>query len=89
MQVKREFSLPENVNFSLRVTPDGWFVVTMPDQPGLVTEANSRQGLLEMVNDALLTYYDVPRRKADIVYDRLNVGNEVIQYQGQLQTQKA
>ena len=61
----------------------------MPDQPGLVTEANSRQGLLEMVNDALLTYYDVPRRKADIVYDRLNVGNEVIQYQGQLQTQKA
>mgnify|MGYP001558506034 CR=1 FL=1 len=89
VQVKREFSLPENVNFSLRVTPDGWFVVTMPDQPGLVTEANSRQGLLEMVNDALLTYYDVPRRKADIVYDRLNVGNEVIQYQGQLQTQKA
>lgn len=89
VEVKREFKLPESINFSLRVTPDGWFVVTMPDHPGLVTEANSHRGLLEMINDAVLTYYDVPKRKADIVYDRLNVGDTVIQYQGQLQTKHA
>jgi hypothetical protein len=88
-QVKREYNLPESINFSLRVTPDGWFVVTMPDHPGLVTQANNHQGLMEMVNDAVLTYYDVPKRKADIVYDRLNVGDTMIQYQGQLQTKHA
>lgn len=87
--VKREYQMPETINFSLRVTPSGWFVVTMPDHPGLVTQANSHQGLMEMVNDAVLTYYDVPKRKADIVYDRLNVGETVIQYQGQLQTKHA
>ncbi len=88
-QVKREYKLPDSINFSLRVTPDGWFVVTMPDHPGLVTQANSHEGLMEMVNDAVLTYYDVPKRKADIVYDRLNVADTVIQYQGQLQTKHA
>lgn len=88
-QVKRQYKLPESINFCIRVTPDGWFVVTMPDHPGLVTQANSREGLMEMINDAVLTYYDVPKRKVDIVYDRLNVGDTVIQYQGQLQTKHA
>lgn len=88
-QVKKEYKLPESISFSLRVTPDGWFVLTLPDHPGLVTQANSHQGLIEMMNDAVLTYYDVPKRKADIVYDCLNVGDAVIQYQGQLQTKLA
>lgn len=88
-EIKHEYKLPEVINFTLRMTPDGWFVVTMPDHPGLVTEANSYQSLLEMVNDAILTYYDVPKRKADVVYNRLDVGDTVIQYQGQLQTQRA
>lgn len=88
-QIKREYHLPESINFSLKVNPDGWFVVTMPDHPGLITQANSHESLMEMVNDAILTYYDVPKRKADIVYDSLNVGNTVVQYQGQLQTKRA
>ncbi len=86
--IKREYHLPEVMNFSLRVTGDGWFVLTMPDHPGLITQAKSQDNLLEMVNDAILTYYDVPKRKADIVYDRLAIGDTVIQYQGQLQTQQ-
>lgn len=88
-EIKREYKLPETINFTLKMTPDGWFVVTIPDHPGLITEANSHQSLVEMINDAVLTYYDVPKRKADIVYDRFDVGNAVIQYQGQLQTQHA
>ncbi len=81
--------MPESINFTIRLTPDGWFVVKVPELPGLITEANNHQGLLEMMNDALLTYYDVPRKEADIVYDRINVGNQVIQYQGKLQTREA
>ncbi len=87
--VKREYQLPDSINVSLRLTPDGWFSVTMPDHPGLVTQANSHQGLLEMVNDAILTYYDVPRTKANVVYDRLDVGDTVVQYRGRLQTKQA
>lgn len=89
LEIKQEYKLPESINFSLRLTPDGWFVLTMPDHPGLITEANSHQGLLEMMNDAVLSYYDVPKRKADIVYDHMNIGDTTIQYQGQLQTQQA
>lgn len=87
--IKREYKMPESINFLLRPTKNGWFVVTMPDHPGLITEANTHQGLLEMVNDALLTYYDVPKRKADIIYDRLNISDTVVQFQGQLQTKSA
>ncbi|MBI2551184.1 hypothetical protein HYV73_02450 [Candidatus Uhrbacteria bacterium] len=88
-QVKREYKLPDSINFSLSVTPEGWFVITMPDHPGLVTQANSHEGIMEMVNDAVLTYYDVPKRKADIIYDKLNVGDTVIRYEGTLQTKHA
>ncbi|MFH1404799.1 MAG: hypothetical protein ABIH21_01715 [Patescibacteria group bacterium] len=88
-QIKREYKLPETINFSLRLTPEGWFVVTMPDHPGLVTQAKSHKELIEMINDAVLTYYNVPKRKADIIYDRINIGDQTIQYQGELHTQSA
>ena len=42
-----------------------------------------------MLNDAILTYFDVPKREADVVYDRVTVGDQVIQYRAQLQTQHA
>lgn len=87
--IKREYGLPENINFTLRLTTDGYFVVTIPEMPGLVTEASTHQGLVEMINDAVLTYHDVPRRKADIVYDKFNIGDAIIQYEGKLQTRNA
>lgn len=87
--LKREYSLPENINFKLRLTSDGYFVVTIPEMPGLITEASTHQGLVEMINDAVLSYHDVPRRKADIVYNTFNIGDTVVQYEGRLQTAKA
>ncbi|MFH1252877.1 MAG: hypothetical protein V1664_00900 [Candidatus Uhrbacteria bacterium] len=80
VDIKKEYKLPESINFSLRLTQDGWFVLTMPDHPGLVTEAENSKQLIEMVNDAILTYYDVPRRGAGIVYDRLNIEDTVLNY---------
>jgi len=37
-----------------------------------------------MINDAVLTYFDVPRREVDIIYDRITVGEKTIQYEGKL-----
>ncbi len=84
--IKREFGLPEKIDLRFRVTDDGWFVVVSPDLPGLVTQAQSQQELIEMVNDAVLTYFDVPKSAGDMVYNRIKLGDKVIEYEGQLQT---
>lgn len=88
-KVKREFGMPETLNLTIEITPDGWFVVTSADLPGLVTQAQNHEELIEMVNDAVLTYFDVPRRNADIVYDQFKIGDQLVTYKGVLQTQKA
>ncbi len=86
--VKQQYGLPETLNLTVRFK-DGWFVVTSSELPGLVTEARSHDELVEMVNDAVLTYFDVPRRQADIIYNQFTLGDEVVQYHGQLQTKPA
>jgi predicted RNase H-like HicB family nuclease len=86
-EIKRRYNLPNSISLNVRLE-DGWFIVSSPELPGLVTQARSRDELVTMVNDAVLTYFDVPRREADMVYDRLvdNTG-QLIQYQAKLQTQ--
>ena len=88
LAVKRQYGLPETINLTVRFQ-DGWFIATSSELPGLITQAKDQQELIEMVNDAILTYFDVPKRTADIVYNTFNIGNQVIQYEGQLQTRTA
>lgn len=89
LDVKRAYGLPEEINLNVRLSDDGWFVVSSPEFPGLVTQARDRDELIEMVNDAVLTHFDVPKREADIVYDRFRFGDQVVQYRAKLQTQTA
>src|SRR3989338_2286766 len=86
--IKRQYGLPGTPNLTVRFV-DGWVVGASPELPGLVTEARSHKELIEMVNDAVLTYFDVPRREADIVYDQFNLGDQVIRYECKLQTRTA
>ncbi|MEK6953093.1 MAG: type II toxin-antitoxin system HicB family antitoxin, partial [Nanoarchaeota archaeon] len=58
--VKTKYNIPKTIKLSTEITPDGWFLVTSPELPGLITQARTAKELLEMVNDAILTYYDVP-----------------------------
>ena len=79
------YNIPRTLNLQIRFTQDGWFIATVPELPGLVTQARSQQELLDMVNDAVLTYFDVPKREADFVYDQLSFqGVPVVQYQAQM-----
>ncbi len=87
--VKKKYHLPEIINLNFKFSQDGWFVVTSPDLPGFVTEAKNKDELIDMVNDAVLTYFDVPRRDADMVYDELKLGDNVIKYTGALMTRTA
>jgi predicted RNase H-like HicB family nuclease len=89
VEIKRRYNLPDAISLNVRLE-DGWFIVSSPELPGLVTQARSQEELVAMVNDAVLTYFDVPRREADVVYDRLvDNSGQLIQYQAKLQTQVA
>ncbi|MEK7651938.1 MAG: type II toxin-antitoxin system HicB family antitoxin [Patescibacteria group bacterium] len=75
------------MHLQIRLTKDGWFVASVPELPGLITQAQTQHELLDMVNDAVLTYFDVPKRQADIIYDQLNIqGVPAVQYEAQLRT---
>jgi predicted RNase H-like HicB family nuclease len=89
VEIRRRYGLPETLNLSFRVTPDGWFAVSSPDLPGFVTQARSREELLAALNDAVLTYFDVPQRCGDVVYDQLNIGGEVVTFEGALRVSHA
>jgi predicted RNase H-like HicB family nuclease len=87
--VKRKYGIPNDLKLNIQLSKDGWFIVTSPDLPGLVTQAASRDELIEMLNDAVLSYFDVPKRDADVVYNQLNLGEEVIRCKGSVVTRTA
>ena len=70
--INKKYHIPNKLNFKFKIK-DGYLVATSPELPGLVTQAKTPEELLEMVNDAILTYYDVPRREADIIHNKLNL----------------
>lgn len=72
-QVRKEYNIPTKVQLSIQITPDGWFLVTSPELPGLITQARNAKELLEMVNDAILTYFDVPKKEADEIFNFVNI----------------
>ena len=70
--VKKQYGIPDQISLTLELK-DGCFVITSPDLPGLITQARNSEELLDMVNDAVLTYYDVPKRVSDFVYNKIDV----------------
>ncbi|MAG12491.1 hypothetical protein CL630_01630 [bacterium] len=75
---REEYGIPSNINLSFDITNDGWTLVTSPDLPGLVTQAKNSADLLEMVNDAVLTYYDVPQMEANQVFGAIHINGKGI-----------
>lgn len=72
-EIKKKYNIPDTFHLKIRMTNDGYFVLTCEELPGLLTEASSGKELLEMFNDALLSYYNVPRREGDIVHNQMNI----------------
>lgn len=59
-QIKFKYGIPDKINFKIKTTKDGWMLITSPDLPGLITQAKNPKQLHKMINDAVLTYFDVP-----------------------------
>lgn len=84
--VKLKYKLPDSITLNIELTKDGWYLAESPDIPGLFTQARTQEELLDMVNDAILTYFNVPKREADYVYDKLQIGDQKVRYNVQLRT---
>ena len=59
-----KYHLPKRVEVLLSKAKEGGFVVEFPDLPGCFTQVEDLSHLHENVTDAILTYYDVPRKEA-------------------------
>jgi len=86
-EIKRKYGIPDHLDFLIEITNDGWFIAECKNFPGLFTQARSKQELLDMVNDAVLTYFSVPKKESDYIFDEFRLpNNETIRYEAKLQT---
>ncbi len=70
--IVHDYHIPSQIRFKLQ-SKDGWIIATSEDLPGFITEARNPQELLEMINDGILTYFDVPRRVGDSVHQQMTI----------------
>jgi len=68
----KEHRIPNEIGWKIELNEKG-LVATSDQLPGLVTNAKDPEELLEMINDAVLEYFDVSKIESDYVFDRLNV----------------
>ena len=71
--IKKEYNIPDKFDVHVRFSKDGYFILTCPELPGLVTEAREGKELIRMFNDAVLSYYDIPKRVGDIIHNKMDI----------------
>lgn len=60
-----KYNLPKRVEVDLHKAKEGGYVVKFPGLPGCYTQVEDLSKLHENVTDAILTYFDVPRKEAN------------------------
>lgn len=73
--IKQKYNIPDKIDWKVQLNRRG-LVATSEDLPGLVTNADNPEELLEMMNDAVLEYFDVPKLESDYVFDVLNLAGQ-------------
>lgn len=63
-KVLAKYKLPKKVKVVVQKTREGGFMVEFSDLPGCFTQVEDLSQLGENITDAVLTYFDVPRREA-------------------------
>ena|SRR2546428_1387094 len=69
--LQEKYNLPDVIRVNLTKSKNGGFTAVLVDYPGCITYADTPSELVENINDAVLTYFEVPRNeaiKADFVY---------------------
>jgi hypothetical protein len=73
--IKKVYRIPAKIDWDIQLNKHG-FVATSKSIPGLVTNASNPVELLEMMNDAVLEYFDVPKHETDYIYDRFDLAGQ-------------
>lgn len=73
--IKREYNIPDKIDWEIQLNSHG-IVAVSKSLPGLVTNANNPEELLEMMNDAVLEYFNVSKFDSDYVFDTLNLDGQ-------------
>ena len=53
---------PQEISVKVERSKDGGFVAVINTFPGCITQADSFSELIEMVNDAVRTYFEIPEQ---------------------------
>lgn len=56
-----KWRFPEKLEISVNPSKDGGYIAYINNFPGCITQAETGQELFEMVNDALYTYFEIPK----------------------------
>jgi predicted RNase H-like HicB family nuclease len=59
-QIRYDYQIPYDLKFNITQDEKGWYVIKCKDLPGLVTQAKDQREVNKVINDAILTYFDVP-----------------------------
>lgn len=60
-----KYNLPKKIEVVVHKAKEGGFVVEFPNLQGCFTQADNLFELDQQVTDAVLTYFDVPRKDAN------------------------
>ena len=55
--------IPDFLNVYIKKSKDGGYWVEVKNLPGCFTQVNNGKELFRMVNDAISTYYEIPKRQ--------------------------
>lgn len=69
--LKERYGLPDSIRVEIHKGKLGQYYASLPDYPGCITIAKNIGELIESVTDAVLTYFEVPRKeaiKSEIIY---------------------
>jgi predicted RNase H-like HicB family nuclease len=86
-EVIKKYDIPDKIAWNVRLSEKG-LVATSKDLPGLVTNGDSPEELLEMINDAVLEYFDVPKSESDYVFEKLEMEGRGTVYLKQVKADK-
>lgn len=77
--IKEKYNIPNKINWDIELNNHG-LIATSKDIPGLITNGRNPEELLEMINDAVLEYFDVPKIESDYVFNAMNLNGTGVVY---------
>lgn len=73
MKALIKYNIPRSFSFKIHQADEGGYWLDSKDLPGLYTQGDTLGELFGNLEDAVLTYFDVPRREARKISGFINI----------------